>query len=684
MKIDKILQNIVKAVPVYPYNSVTALQLKAFKSSPNAVVITDITGKIIMVNDSFTNLTGFGSVEAVDKKIGDLVKSGKQEAVFYKDLWETILSGRVWKGVLVNRRKNGTLYYEEQSITPVPGENGKITNFISVKEDLTGKLSTLETLQNEVMVWKYALEVAGDGLWDWNMETGKIFFSDQWKAMLGYGRDEIGDTYDEWEKRVHPDDIRRCHEDIDRYLNGETGIYQNEHRILCKDGIYKWILDRGRIISRESDGSPVHFIGTHTDISDRKKADEALREKSEEMERFFTVGLDLLCIFDTDGKFVRVNRSWVRTLGYTIEELEGKNFLDFVYPDDLKSTRNVLAALADQIPVLNFTNRFRTQDDTYRFIEWRSYPSGKYVYAAARDVTERINNEYELNKLAERLTIATGSAGIGIWDWDIENNVFIWDAQMYKLYGIEEDKSSSVFEQWMKRVHPEDREYVISLFREGIKSLELLSATFRVIWMDGSLHYLEGHAHVIRDKQGKTVRMTGVTRDVTRSKKMEERLVALSTTDSLTKAYNRRYLLQILESEINRAVRYNTDLSLIMFDLDHFKSINDTYGHDAGDDVLKGIVEMMQKRIRKNDVLARWGGEEFMILLSGTAIDNSRIFADKLLKEMRNMVFDKAGKITASFGVTEYRLGETSDSMLKRVDELVYRAKSEGRNCIRG
>jgi len=468
--------------------------------------------------------------------------------------------------------------------------------------------------------------------------------------------------------------------------------------------IWKEFFDRGRLHietqERKFDGTPIYIegdyiclyeddgrisgsFGIQRDITYRKNTEDAYRQKSEEMERFFTVALDLLSIADIDGHFIRVNRAWERTLGYSIDELERKNFLDFVHPDDIASTKQSLAALSDQIPVLNFTNRYLTRDGDYRFIEWRSYPSGKYIYSAARDVTDRINYEFELNKLAERLTLATGSAGIGIWDWIIADNELIWDHQMYKLYGIEEDKTANVYDSWRRTIYPEDREYIQSLFVEAVKKLSVFSANFRVISPDGNIHYLEGHALVIRDKNGKAVRITGVTRDISKSKKMEERLLTLSTTDSLTTAFNRRYLLHVIDSEISRAARYNAVFSLIMLDIDHFKNVNDTYGHDAGDEVLIVIVQTMQTKIRKNDVLARWGGEEFIILLSGTGLDNAKIFAEKLLSEVRSLVFEKSGKITASFGVTEHRLNETADSVLKRVDELVYIAKSEGRDCVR-
>jgi len=163
----------------------------------------------------------------------------------------------------------------------------------------------------------------------------------------------------------------------------------------------------------------------------------------------------------------------------------------------------------------------------------------------------------------------------------------------------------------------------------------------------------------------------------------KNKLTLLSITDPLTKAYNRRYFIDALNSEISRMERYNGVFTIIMFDIDHFKEVNDTYGHDEGDEVLKGMVSMMQNRIRKNDVLARWGGEEFMILLSGMGLEDGIAFTGELLAGVRNLAFKLSGKITASFGVTQSRPDETPDLVLKRVDELVYKAKNEGRDCIK-
>jgi PAS domain S-box-containing protein len=125
--------------------------------------------------------------------------------------------------------------------------------------------------------WQFALEGAGDGVWDWHIQTDVAFFSQQWKAMLGYDDHEIKDLASEWEQRIHPDDRDRCFAELGRYLQGQIPIYEVEHRLRCKDDSYKWILARGKAIERSADGQPLRMIGTQSDIDDRKQAEQQLQ-----------------------------------------------------------------------------------------------------------------------------------------------------------------------------------------------------------------------------------------------------------------------------------------------------------------------------------------------------------------------------------------------------------------------
>lgn len=159
-------------------------------------------------------------------------------------------------------------------------------------------------------------------------------------------------------------------------------------------------------------------------------------------------------------------------------------------------------------------------------------------------------------------------------------------------------------------------------------------------------------------------------------------ITELSETDPLTKAYNRMKFTNSLNEEITRAMRYKHCLSIIMLDIDFFKKVNDNYGHDIGDSVLVEASSLIKENIRKIDIFARWGGEEFIILLPETEIKGASILAEKLRHCIENHEFHSVKNITSSFGVTELIPEEDYSSFTKRVDEALYNAKKSGRNRV--
>jgi len=152
------------------------------------------------------------------------------------------------------------------------------------KEKTNELLKTTKQLTVSEERLRYALEGAGDGLWDWNIKTNEIYFSKRWKEMLGFAEHEISAFLDEWKNRVYPDDLEKIYADIAAHIDGTNEVYSNEHRIKCKDGSYKWIHARGVIVSKDSDGSPIRMVGAHTDISDRKAAELELESYKESLE----------------------------------------------------------------------------------------------------------------------------------------------------------------------------------------------------------------------------------------------------------------------------------------------------------------------------------------------------------------------------------------------------------------
>jgi diguanylate cyclase (GGDEF)-like protein/PAS domain S-box-containing protein len=198
----------------------------------------------------------------------------------------------------------------------------------------------------------------------------------------------------------------------------------------------------------------------------------------------------------------------------------------------------------------------------------------------------------------------------------------------------------------------------------------------------GEVRWFSAKISGLKDLQGRNSGFIVVTRDITERKKWEQQLEKLSITDPLTKAFNRLRFTAALEAEIRRSKRYVSSFSLVMFDIDNFKSINDNFGHDAGDQILVSITDLVQREIRDTDVLARWGGEEFILLLPHTDGATASEAAERIRRSLETFDFQYVAQVTASFGVTEYRPGENSDAVLKRVDNALYEAKRQGRNRV--
>ncbi len=163
---------------------------------------------------------------------------------------------------------------------------------------------------------------------------------------------------------------------------------------------------------------------------------------------------------------------------------------------------------------------------------------------------------------------------------------------------------------------------------------------------------------------------------------VEEELERQATTDTLTGIYNRLKFSEVLSAEIGRAERYGAPLSLVMLDIDHFKEVNDAYGHQAGDSVLRELARLISANIRNYDSFARWGGEEFMLLAPNDSLENAAALAGKLRAIVQESAFEGAGRVTCSFGVAAYRAGDTLESFTGRADEALYKAKSGGRNRV--
>lgn len=203
---------------------------------------------------------------------------------------------------------------------------GKPYRFIGSHQDMSERNRTQKEVSDSEIRWKYALEGNDDGVWDWNLKTNELYFSQRWKEMLGYADHEIPSALEEWEKRVHPDDLEAAYQGIKDHVAGKTENYVNIHRLKHKEGHYIWNLDRGKVIEFDENGEPLRMIGTHTDISDQVKAQEELEESRQKFKAIYDLIHVGITITDEVGNIIDCNKESEILLGISREEHMTRNY----------------------------------------------------------------------------------------------------------------------------------------------------------------------------------------------------------------------------------------------------------------------------------------------------------------------------------------------------------------------
>ena len=372
---------------------------KLFESNPALMAISNVEDRRITdVNSSFLNKLGYNKSEVLGKtnsEIGFFTNPEEHERI----IEELVRTGHVRDVELSVRCKDGSiingLFFGEII------DNYGVKSILTLMVDITEQISLRVKVEDQRRRLENIIDGTRLGTWEWNVKTGETVFNERWAEIAGYTLPELAPvSIDTWMALAHPDDLKKSEELLQRHFNGESAYYEAENRMKHKNGSWIWVLDRGKVIEWSTDGEPVRMFGTHSDISTQKQAELDLIDKNEELETFFSVNLDLLCIADTDGNFIKINKAWTDILGYPTEELERRKFLEFIHPDDLDATLDAMSKLAEQEKVLNFVNRYRCSDGTYRYIEWRSHPYGKLIYAAARDITDRIKYQEKIEEIS--------------------------------------------------------------------------------------------------------------------------------------------------------------------------------------------------------------------------------------------------------------------------------------------
>ncbi|MFY0990064.1 sensor domain-containing diguanylate cyclase [Halomonas sp. C05BenzN] len=402
----------------------------------------------------------------------------------------------------------------------------------------------------------------------------------------------------------------------------------------------------------------------------------------------FEATWDGMVILRTDGSIYRANRSYADMLGYTPEEMGSLHVWDLDARFSSSELQNMLRDVDSA--GAHFETQQRRKDGTIIDVELgnngATYDGDKLIFCIVRDITARKATEEKLRQNEELLRGIASQVPGALYQYRIardgEHSFPFFSEGIVELGGLPLEAISGPGEDpAMSRILAEDVERVEAQTQHSAATMANVHVEFRIRHGDGSIRWIECRSTPQKEADGGML-WTGILLDITQRRRAEERVKAMAITDGLTGITNRQELGRLLESEMRRAVRYASPLSLIMYDLDHFKSINDRFGHNAGDDVLKTVASLVNDSLRDSDMHGRWGGEEFMVLLPQTGLDAARKVAEKLRQGIASHRFERLGTITASFGVVELAGRESSRSLAQRVDDDLYRAKELGRNRV--
>lgn len=289
-----------------------------------------------------------------------------------------------------------------------------------------------------------------------------------------------------------------------------------------------------------------------------------------------------------------------------------------------------------------------------------------------------------LQRLHERMALATEGAGLGIWDFDVQNRTLEWDSRMYALYGVEPSSSLGPYERWSSCLHPDDRAAAEAEVAQVLEHGSMLENQFRIIHPDGQVRHIQVMAKVTRDAEGKAVRLTGVNWDITRQQELARELRHRASHDALTGLYNRAEFDARLRHALNEAQNLGATHALMYIDLDQFKLVNDACGHPVGDELLQEVTALFSRTVRGSDLLARLGGDEFAVILRDCTVEQALRVAQQICERMEEFRFMHGGRrfrVGASIGLVPIdRRWASTAAILQAADTACYSAKEAGRN----
>jgi len=398
-----------------------------------------------------------------------------------------------------------------------PSRAGDDILFNGIGLDITQQKRAVDALRESEERWQFALEGAGDGVWDWNAQTNEVFFSRQWKAMLGFEEHEISNRLEEWDTRLHPEDREKTYAALNDHFNGVRPVYMNEHRLRCKDGSYKWILDRGKVIRWTEDGKPLRVIGTHSDISERKRIEQELLQEIIFSDTVINSLPGIFFLFDTQGHLLRWNTNHEALLGYSLEEMLNLNIRQLIRAEDTPYVLNKMQEVFQQgYASLEVPIRTKSGDEIPYFITGvrLQIKNDAYLLGTGIDMTAHKQTEAALRESEENFRAFVETSNDWVWAMDATGRHTYSNGRIKEIIGY--DPEEILGGMATDFIHPDDLAAVSALMAECIpakKGWQGYAVRFR--HKDGHYRWMESSAVAVVDSNGALTGFRGADRDIT-------------------------------------------------------------------------------------------------------------------------------------------------------------------------
>lgn len=422
----------------------------------------------------------------------------------------------------------------------------------------------------------------------------------------------------------------------------------------------------------------------------------ALQHSEEHYRQSVALNPQIPWISDPSGKLVELSPRWSVVTGTSVEEGLGWGWTNAVHPDDLARVRQLWARVLAAGSAEEADTRYRLlhADGTFRWFRARAFPRtgerGEVIawYGSLEDMHDQVVAEHALQKSEERYRLASLATNDVIWDIAVADDHASWNAAAAIVLGYPEITAGTSSTWFLERVHPNDRERVADQF-EHVQEAALThwSQEFSFLAGDGNYLDLAARSYAVRDETGRVTRIIGSLRDVTEQKLYETRLLWNAHHDALTGLPNRAFFTQHLEDLLELAVSSDHQVGLAVLDVDRFKTINDTFGHDAGDALLREIGARLRRAAPEAAIVARLGGDEFGIIFLDLDVQAaSKGGMDELLAVTAAPVLFNGRQlevgVSAGYAVA-VKDGSTPEELHKSADLALYAAKTEGFGSVR-